>query len=126
MAVGKVLIAPGDYHLLVGPDRRVRLDHGPSVHGVRPSVDITLQSVAAVFGRRSSVAILTGMGRDGADGSVAVERVGGSIFTQDEATSVVYGMPRVARERTQHAIEAPLDRIADLLARSVPGWRAAQ
>lgn len=126
VAAGKVLIAPGDFHLMVGPDRRVRLDHGPSVHGVRPSVDITLQSVAAVFGRRSSVAILTGMGRDGADGAVAVERVGGSIFTQDEATSVVYGMPRVAHERTQHAIEAPLDRIADLLARSVPGWRAAQ
>ncbi len=126
IATGKVLIAPGDFHLLVGPDRRVRLDRGPTVHGVRPSVDITLQSVAAVFGRRSSVAILTGMGRDGADGAVAVERAGGSIITQDEATSVVFGMPRVAHERTQHAIQAPLDRIADLLTRSVPGWRAAQ
>jgi len=126
IAVGQVLVAPGDFHLIVGPDRRVRLDKGPSVHGVRPSVDITLQSVATVYGKRASVAILTGMGRDGADGSAAVELNGGSIFTQDEPSCVVYGMPRVAKERTKHAIEAPLDRIADLLARSVPGWRGAR
>ncbi len=126
VAVGQVLVAPGDFHLIVGPDRRIRLDQGPTVHGVRPSVDITLQSVAAVYGKRASVAILTGMGRDGADGSVAVERSGGSIFTQDEPSCVVYGMPRVAKERTQHAVEAPLDRIAGLLARSVPGWRGAR
>jgi two-component system, chemotaxis family, protein-glutamate methylesterase/glutaminase len=126
VAVGQVLVAPGDFHLIVGPDRRVRLDKGPSLHGVRPSVDITLQSVAAVYGKRASVAILTGMGRDGADGCTAVEGAGGAIFTQDEPTCVVYGMPRVAKERTRHAIEAPLDRIADLLSRSVPGWRGAR
>ena len=126
VAVGQVLIAPGDFHVILGPDRRVRLDQGPAVHGVRPSVDVTLQSVAAVFGKRASVAILTGMGRDGADGCATVESAGGSIFTQDEASCVVYGMPRVAKERTKHAIEAPLDRIADLLSRSVPGWRGAR
>lgn len=120
VAAGRVLIAPGDFHLIVGPDRRVRLDRGPSLHGVRPSIDITLQSVAAVYGRHASVAILTGMGKDGADGCVAVERAGGQIFTQDEETCVVYGMPRVAKERTQHAVEGPLNAIAPLLTRSVP------
>ena len=126
ITTGRVLIAPGDFHLIVGPDRRVTLDKGPTVHGVRPSVDITLQSVAAVYGRRTSVAILTGMGRDGADGSAAVEHAGGSIFTQDEASCVVYGMPRVTKERTQHAIEAPIDRIAALLTRSGPGARGTR
>lgn len=126
VAAGTALVAPGDFHVILGPDKRVRLDKGPTVHGVRPSLDITLQSVATVYGKHASVAILTGMGRDGADGCAAVEAAGGSIFTQDEPTCVVYGMPRVAKERTKHAIEAPLDRIAGLLAKSVPAWRGAR
>jgi two-component system chemotaxis response regulator CheB len=122
---GKVFVAPGDYHLLVGRDRRVRLDQGPTVHGVRPSVDVTLFSVAEVFGGSVSVAILTGMGRDGADGAARVEAAGGHVFAQDEATSVVYGMPRVTFERTRHARQLPLDRIAQALAASVPGRQAS-
>lgn len=123
LAAGRVLVAPGDYHLIVGKDRRVRLDRGPTVHGVRPSVDVTLFSVAEVFGSAVSVAILTGMGRDGADGAARVEAAGGQVFTQDEATSVVYGMPRVTMERTKHAKQLPIDRIAGALAASVPGWQ---
>ncbi|MBA4180437.1 MAG: chemotaxis response regulator protein-glutamate methylesterase [Anaerolinea sp.] len=123
---GRVLIAPGDFHLVVTRDRRVRLEQGPTVHGVRPSVDVTLNSVAEVYGGNVAVAILTGMGKDGADGAVQVERAGGRVITQDEATSVVYGMPRVAREKTQHAQELPLDRIADALARALPGWRGTR
>ncbi|WP_322818757.1 chemotaxis response regulator protein-glutamate methylesterase [Tepidiforma sp.] len=121
LAAGRVLVAPGDYHLIVGRDRRVRLDHGPTVHGVRPSVDVTLFSVAEVFGGAVSVAILTGMGRDGADGAARVEAAGGQVFAQDETTSVVYGMPRVTMERTKHAKQLPIDRIAGALAASVPG-----
>ncbi len=122
---GRVFVAPGDYHLLVGRDRRVRLDQGPTVHGVRPSVDVTLFSVAEVFGGSVSVAILTGMGRDGADGAARVEAAGGHVFAQDEATSVVYGMPRVTFERTRRARQLPLDRIAQALAASVPGRQAS-
>ncbi len=120
---GRVLIAPGDYHLIIGNDRRVRLDHGPTVHGVRPSVDVTLFSAAEAFGGALSVAILTGMGRDGADGAARVEAAGGQIFAQDEATSVVYGMPRVTVERTKSARQLPIERIAAALAASVPGRR---
>jgi two-component system chemotaxis response regulator CheB len=121
---GHVYIAPGDFHLLVARDKRLHLNHGPSVHGVRPSIDVTLESVAAVFGRSTSLAILTGMGKDGADGAAKVEAAGGKVFTQDEATCVVYGMPRVAFERTRSATQLPLDQIAHALAASLPGGRA--
>lgn len=124
LVAGRVMVAPGDYHLIVGRDRRVRLDRGPTVHGVRPSVDVTLFSVAEVYGGSVTVAILTGMGRDGADGAARVEQAGGQVFAQDEATSVVYGMPRVTMERTRHAKQLPLDRIASALAASVPGRSA--
>lgn len=123
---GRVLIAPGDFHMQVTRDRRVRLDQGPAVHGVRPSVDITLNSVAEIYGGNAAVAILTGMGRDGADGAARVEQAGGKVITQDEATCVVYGMPRVTKERTQNPQEFALDRIADALTRALPGLRGAR
>src|SRR5205823_8197367 len=100
VAGGRVLIAPGDYHLVVGPDRRVSLNQAPSQHGVRPAADVMLLSVAEVYGARSTAVVLTGMGRDGARGAQEIERVGGHVIVQDEPTSVVYGMPRVAREMT--------------------------
>lgn len=124
---GRALIAPGDFHMVVTRDKRVRLDKGPSVHGVRPSVDITLKSVAEVYGGSNvAVAILTGMGKDGAEGAAIIERAGGKVITQDEATCVVYGMPRVTKEMTQHANELPLERIADALARALPGLRGTR
>lgn len=121
VCAGRVLVAPGDFHMRVGSDRRVHLDQSPSLHGVRPSVDVTLDSVTGVYGRHASVAILTGMGRDGADGAARLEQAGGRVFTQNEATCVVYGMPRVTKERTQHAMEAPIDRVAALLTAAVRG-----
>lgn len=119
VAQGRVLVAPGDFHLVVTPERRVRLDRSAAIHGVRPTVDVTLDSIAPIYGQDASVAILTGMGKDGADGAARVEQAGGSVFVQDEATCVVYGMPRVTRERTCHSIEVPLDSVADAIARSL-------
>ena len=109
---GEVLVAPGDYHLELSREGRIRLNQEPTRHGVRPSVDTTLESVARAIGSKTSVAILTGMGQDGADGCVAVERAGGQVVVQDEETCVVYGMPRVAKEKAQRAIEAPIERVA--------------
>ena len=123
---GHVYVAPGDFHLVVTREKRIHLDHGPSLHGVRPSVDITLDSVTAVYGRSANVAILTGMGKDGAEGAAKLEAAGGRVFVQDEATSVVYGMPRVALERTSHATQLPLDQIAAALATSLPGLRSTR
>ncbi|MCC7363261.1 MAG: chemotaxis response regulator protein-glutamate methylesterase [Dehalococcoidia bacterium] len=113
VTAGVVLVAPGDHHLTVTRDRRVHLDQRPALHGVRPAVDLTLDSVAELYGRRAVVAILTGMGRDGGAGCAKVEQAGGQVIVQDEATSVVYGMPRVAREMTKNSREAPIERIAD-------------
>jgi two-component system, chemotaxis family, protein-glutamate methylesterase/glutaminase len=99
LVAGTVLVAPGDYHLQLTSTGVVQLLQGPRVHGVRPSVDVTLESAAAVFGPRVVTAILTGMGEDGADGAVAVRARGGYVIAEDEATCVVWGMPRAVAER---------------------------
>ncbi len=121
VAAGQVLVAPGDFHVTIGDNRRVHLSQGASLHGVRPAIDVTLESVTRVYGRDATVVILTGMGRDGAQGAAEVEAAGGSILVQDEATSVVYGMPRVARERTKSAFEAPLPEMATAIIRAIGG-----
>jgi len=116
---GRVLVAPGNFHLEVDADHTIRLNQGPTLHGVRPSVDIALRSVAPVYGKHLTVAILTGMGRDGAEGAALAEQGGAAIVVQDEATCVVYGMPRVASELTRTAKETPLERIANAISQAV-------
>jgi len=119
VSAGTVLVAPGNYHLDVTREHRVKLHQAATVHGVRPSVDVTLQSIASVYGSNSVVAILTGMGRDGADGAMRVEQAGGSIIVQNEATCVVYGMPKAAHDSTKNPVEVPLDEIARTATRAV-------
>jgi two-component system, chemotaxis family, protein-glutamate methylesterase/glutaminase len=119
MRDGVALIAPGDYHLTLRRGGRISLNQDPSRHGVRPSVDVTLESAERAYGRNTSVAILTGMGRDGASGAALIEKAGGEIVVQDEPSCVVYGMPRVTLEETQHAKEEPLERIATAITRGL-------
>ncbi|MBX5464832.1 MAG: chemotaxis-specific protein-glutamate methyltransferase CheB [Clostridia bacterium] len=90
----QALVAPAGRHLRLSPARRVRLDDDPPQHGVRPSVDPTLESAAAVWGPRLVAVILTGMGSDGTRGAAAVRAAGGHVIAQSEASCVVYGMPR--------------------------------
>ncbi|WP_374943651.1 chemotaxis protein CheB [Sphingomonas sp.] len=94
---GRVIIAPGDAHIRCVrlPDRSasIRLLRASSVSGCTPSVDPMLASVAEVFGARALAVMLSGMGRDGADGARAVRDAGGCVLAQDRATSVVWGMP---------------------------------
>ncbi len=98
---GQVFLAPGGRHLAVagsnGQWRCVLSEQGP-VNGHRPSVDVLFASVAKAAGSRGVGVILTGMGRDGAGGLLAMRQAGGRTFGQDAASSVVYGMPRVAFE----------------------------
>jgi len=99
---GRALIAPGDYHLTVrrsGGTYVVDCQQGEKVCGHRPSVEVLMQSVARYAGANAVGAILTGMGHDGADGLLAMRREGARTLAQDEATSVVFGMPKVAWER---------------------------
>ncbi|GIJ45119.1 chemotaxis response regulator protein-glutamate methylesterase [Virgisporangium aliadipatigenens] len=92
---GQITVAPADVHMTVRHGR-LRLDSGPPLHSCRPSVDVLFDSVAADVGPASAACLLTGMGRDGAAGLLAIRRAGGFTAAQDEATSVVYGMPREA------------------------------
>jgi two-component system chemotaxis response regulator CheB len=94
----KVYVAPGDYHMAVSPDMRVILHKGEKVNFVRPAADVLMYSAAKYFGPSSIAVILSGMGCDGAKGALAIKRAGGHVIVQDEATSVVYGMPRAAVE----------------------------
>lgn len=112
---GRILLAPGDFHMRVerdGADIVVRLDQGPPLHGVRPAADYLLSSAAKVGGKRSIGIVLTGMGRDGAEGLLAMRQAGAFTVVQDEKTSVVWGMPRAAHALGAAAKVAPLGKIA--------------
>jgi two-component system chemotaxis response regulator CheB len=106
-----VWIAPEGAHLLVDDTGRLRLDEEPVSARHRPSGDILLHSLAATARANAVAVVLTGMGRDGAEGLGAVQRAGGMTIAQDEATSAVYGMPRAAAECGAEIV-LPLQRIA--------------
>ncbi|HEV8582806.1 MAG TPA: chemotaxis-specific protein-glutamate methyltransferase CheB [Thermoanaerobaculia bacterium] len=91
----RVVLAPPGCHLAVGGGRLL-LKSGPERHSCRPSVDVLFESVAWEYGAAAAACLLTGMGRDGAAGLLEVRAAGGVTVVQDEATSVVYGMPREA------------------------------
>ncbi len=99
LLAGHAYIAPGGRHLRVqrnGARWRCRLGDDEPVRRHRPSVDVLFESVAAAAGVNASAALLTGMGDDGARGLLAVRKAGGATFAQDEASSVVWGMPGAA------------------------------
>jgi two-component system chemotaxis response regulator CheB len=96
---GRALLAPGGLHMTLAPSAGgyvVRVAGGARVNGHRPSVDVLMRSVARHAGPRAVGVLLTGMGNDGAAGMKAIRDAGGGTIAQDEATSVVYGMPREA------------------------------
>jgi two-component system chemotaxis response regulator CheB len=92
---GKVLMARPDRHLVLR-DGKLRLTQDPERNFCRPSVDVLFDSLAREIGAACTACLLTGMGRDGAEGLLAIRRAGGRTIAQDEATSVVFGMPREA------------------------------
>jgi two-component system chemotaxis response regulator CheB len=102
LLAGTALIAPGDRHLRVvgrSPRYAVSVSEGPVVSGHRPSVDELFRSAARAAGKRVVAALLTGMGADGAEGMLELKRRGAHTIAQDEASCVVFGMPREAIER---------------------------
>jgi two-component system chemotaxis response regulator CheB len=92
---GRVCMAPPDHHLRV-VHGSTHLDQSPERHSCRPSIDVLFESLAVAHGDRVAACLLTGMGRDGAAGLLALRRSGALTIAQDEASSVVYGMPREA------------------------------
>jgi two-component system chemotaxis response regulator CheB len=113
----QVLVAPGDQHLVFGDYGAIRLTNGEPVNGCRPSADVTLASAAELFGRRVTAVVMTGMGKDGAEGLAKVHAAGGRTIAQDARTSVVWGMPKAAIDRGVVDEVLPLDEIAPRLLR---------
>jgi len=116
---GLALIAPGNFHLMLqwqGDHYRARVTGGPQVWHQRPAVDVLFKSAADCgAGPHAIAGILTGMGKDGAEGLLKLREAGATTFAQDEASCVVYGMPRVAWENGGAQRQIPLDRIADFI-----------
>jgi two-component system chemotaxis response regulator CheB len=114
---GLALVAPGNFHMLLrwqGDHYQVRVTDGPQVWHQRPAVDILFKSAADCGAAPHSIAgVLTGMGKDGAEGLLCLKDKGAATFAQDEASCVVYGMPRAAWENGAARVQVPLSRVAD-------------
>ncbi len=112
---GRFLIAPGDFHMTVkrsGGIYVVECNKSRKVCGHRPSVEVLFQSVAKYVGNNAVGVVLTGMGSDGADGLVSMRETGARTIAQDESTSVVFGMPKVAFERGGTDKLVPIHKVA--------------
>ncbi len=130
---GHALVAPGDMHLRLREDLRgyfAEVSAGPLVSRHRPSVDVLFRSVAELAPPEAVGVLLTGMGDDGAEGLLAMRRAGASTLVQDEATSVVFGMPKEAIRRgaSDRALPLPViaEAIGSLTARKAPGSRRSE
>lgn len=113
---GRVLLAPGNFHMELsrsGAYYFVKLHQEPMIHGVRPAADFLMKSVAKYAGENAIGLILTGMGRDGADGLLSMKQAGSYNIAQDERSCVVFGMPKAAIEIDAVHRVLPLERIAD-------------
>ncbi len=121
---GRILVAPGGKHLRVqrsGGIYIVKCQEGEKVSGHCPSVDVMMHSVAEQVGANAYGVMLTGMGRDGADGMLAMKNAGAWNVAQDESTSVVYGMPKVAADVGGVDKILPLDKITSALIKKING-----
>ena len=99
---GCAFVAPGNMHIAIeekSSRHYVRVFQGEKVSGHRPSIDVLFESMASITGRNTVAVIMTGMGRDGADGITKIKEAGGKTIAQNEETSIVYGMNRVAVEK---------------------------
>ena len=113
-----IYLAKSGHHMVVRVDdgvARIGLLDSPPEIGCRPAVNVFLRSAAIVYGSRLVTAILTGMGEDGADGARVVKRAGGYVIAQDEASSIVWGMPRAATNSGAVDQVLPLSKISDRL-----------
>ncbi|HEY0946455.1 MAG TPA: CheB methylesterase domain-containing protein, partial [Opitutaceae bacterium] len=125
---GLALVAPGNYHLLVhwtAAGYRVTVTDGPQVWHQRPAVDLLFKSAAEAAGRHAIAGVLTGMGKDGAEGLLRLRNAGAVTFAQDEASSVVYGMPRAAWELGAAQHQLSLYSMSDFIVRAAAEEPAA-
>lgn len=113
------LLAPGGKHMVVEKDGTVSLNEAPPIHGVRPAADYLFESASQCFGSNTVGVVLTGMGRDGASGAVAVKQAGGMTFGESEETCVIYGMPKAAKQAGGIDSEFPLHEMPSAIVASL-------
>jgi len=118
---GLALVAPGGKHMLVRDDGSIELNTEPTVHGVRPAADLLFASAAQVYGERIVGTVLTGMGVDGAEGSVAIRKAGGVMLGESEETAAIYGMPKAAKAAGGIDAEFPLHEMAHAIVSKLAG-----
>jgi len=119
---GHVWIAPGDFYMKVtrtGLEGRLNLSQAPPENSCRPAVDVLFRSVAAAYRANALGVVMTGMGSDGVRGAEAIRHAGGEVIVQDEATSVVWGMPGLVHASGQADGVYPLDSLASEITRRV-------
>jgi two-component system chemotaxis response regulator CheB len=116
---GSAYMARGGYHMVVETGGVISLNQNPPVCNVRPSVDVAMESVARVYGKKVVGVILTGMGSDGTNGSRRIKARGGYVIAEDESTCVVWGMPKSVLESGSTDLVLTLPRIADGIADAV-------
>jgi len=114
---GVILLAPGGFHMVVKRGGTIELNQAPSECGVRPAVDVTMESAAKAYGPQTLGVVLTGMGHDGTRGAGLIKGVGGEIVAEAESTCVVYGMPRSVVEAGHADKVVPLHQVADTVVR---------
>ncbi len=119
LMVGQVLLAPGGFHMVFDENERVVLNQKPTVHGVRPSVDVTLNSLHQRLGKNMIAVILTGMGSDGTLGASILHTAGGHVIAEHESTCVVWGMPRSVVEAGAASEVLPRPEIAKAIEAAV-------
>jgi two-component system chemotaxis response regulator CheB len=123
LEAGVAWIAPGDFHMVVEPSKgslRLRMHQEARENSCRPAVDTLFRSVAEHCGPHSLAIVLTGMGHDGLRGCEAIHEGGGRVVVQDEASSVVWGMPGIVANSDLADAVLPLDRIAAEITRLIP------
>jgi two-component system chemotaxis response regulator CheB len=118
---GHALIAPSGKHMSVAKGGELLFTDEPTMHGVKPAADYLFKSAARVYGSRCVGAVLTGMGRDGADGALQVKQAGGLVFGECEDTCTVYGMPRAAKAIGAIESEFPIEEMASAIVASLHG-----
>jgi two-component system chemotaxis response regulator CheB len=109
---GTALIARGGNHLRLDEAHRALLSDEPAIGGLRPRADLTIADVTEVWGERTLLVVLTGMGSDGAEGARRVREAGGRVICQTAETCTVYGMPRAVVESGLADLVCPLDEMA--------------
>ncbi|HPI39744.1 MAG TPA: chemotaxis response regulator protein-glutamate methylesterase [Pseudobdellovibrionaceae bacterium] len=125
---GRVLLAPGNFHMEIkrsGAYYHVLLHQNPPLHNVRPAADFLLKSVAKHIGKNAIGVVLTGMGKDGAEGLLEMKKAGAMTYAQNEATCVVYGMPGAAVAAGAVDQILPLTEIAPQILKSIQAKEAA-